>query len=79
MDYMFMGGIPYMLWDKMHEDLRSKNHFGSNSEVGRAAKETMNVIYVTIIYEKHADGNYHGIPIFLSDEVWWIMRDGENE
>ena len=68
-----------MLWDKMHEDLRSKNHFGSNSEVGRAVKEVMNAIQLAVLQEKHGGGDYYGILIFLLDEVWWVMRDEENE
>ncbi len=70
MHYIFMEEIPYMLWDKMHEDLRSKNHFGLNSEVGGAAKGAMDAINSIIIYEKH------GVEITAASQFSCRMKCG---
>ncbi|WP_162007671.1 hypothetical protein [Aciduliprofundum sp. MAR08-339] len=47
--------------------------------MGRAAENLMNAIQLAVLQEKHGGGDYHGILIFLPDEVWWVMRDEENE
>ena len=50
---------------------RIRNNFGAGSSVGRAAWNVMSAIEEAVIYGRYSDKDYHGISIFLPDEVWW--------
>lgn len=48
---------------------RIRNHFGANSSVGRVAWNVMSAIEEAVIYKRYSDKDYHGISIFLPDEM----------
>ena len=50
------------------------NRFGSNSKVGEAARDVMNAIEQVVEQEKHNNGDYHGISIFLPDDRRWYYN-----
>jgi len=53
---------------------RIRNHFGEDSYVGLRALYLMRAIEATVLNESHRGYDYHGISIFLPDEVWWTLR-----
>jgi len=61
--------VVYMLSGKMCDKLRGCDDFGANSSVGRAAWNVMSAIEEAVICERYSDKDYHGISIFLPDEV----------
>ena len=52
---------------------RIKENF-SDPNIVQSAQDVMNAINNAMLSEKHRDGDYHGISIFLPDKTWWTLK-----